>query len=279
MALANFDIEEVDNDSLLTVTGTQTPSDSDLQTVKQKCDVLSGDEAELEPDLEWVETEDMMNVDPQPEAEARGPRLTSKVSQLGLKFQGSLVMGLKRKKKKLTMYPQTSVGVIKAPPNKKVKTKKVASTDGGEPHTSSAVAAGTHMGSRKSRKGLKGATNGAGSKPRSTKSDLPPHIQDDLEDKWSNVVLPSLLLWCGDQLNVWTISDGDLTGVLTTIIQHVYPLFELSQNEVKHGSAIYNLVRSHSYPHDLNPKLLLAGRPVSTSRVGVTPQEMWRLRL
>ncbi|KAH0834699.1 hypothetical protein J3R83DRAFT_10226 [Lanmaoa asiatica] len=73
------------------------------------------------------------------------------------------------------------------------------------------------------------------------KSNLPPPLQDDPEDKWSNIVLPSLLLWCGDQANVWTVADSDLTHVLIAIIRHVYPSFNLTHNDVKHGSVIYNL--------------------------------------
>ncbi|KAH0837813.1 hypothetical protein J3R83DRAFT_6018, partial [Lanmaoa asiatica] len=66
---------------------------------------------------------------------------------------------------------------------------------------------------------------------KSTKSDLPPPLQDDPEDKWLNIVLPSLLLWCGDQANVWTVADSNLTHVLVAIIRHVYPSFNLTHND------------------------------------------------
>ena len=83
------------------------------------------------------------------------------------------------------------------------------------------------------------------------KCDLPQQLQDDPENKWTTQVLPSLLLWCGDQVNVWTIPDSELTHVVGAIIQHVYPLasFDIMQNYVIHGSVIYNLVHSHCCHH------------------------------
>lgn len=147
--------------------------------------------------------------------------------------------------------PQTAVGVVEALPNKKIKTEKVGSGNKRLRSIASddvpAVAITHAVSSRKSRRKVVSKEPLArGSKVRSTKSDLPQELQDDPEDKWSNVVLPCLLLWCGDQTNIWTITDNDLTRVLATIIRHVYPSFDVRQSDITHGSAIYNLVRSHS---------------------------------
>ena len=122
------------------------------------------------------------------------------------------------------------MGVIEALPKKKIKTEKVESGSSGLCQSVTSVAssvATTHAVSlRKSRKAVpKEPANAGGSRvTRSMKSDLPPELQDDPEDKWTNVVLPSLLMWCGDQANVWTIANSDLTCVLIAIIQHVYPV-------------------------------------------------------
>lgn len=137
--------------------------------------------------------------------------------------------------------PQTAVSVIEAHPDKKIKIEKVGNGDNGLYQASVAVTHAQVVSSRKSRKAIPKPAAG-GSRLKSTKSDLPPQLQDDPEDKWSNIVLPSLLLWCGDQANVWTISDSDLAHVLVAIIHHVYPSFNLTQSDVNHGSPIYKLV-------------------------------------
>ncbi|KAI6016537.1 hypothetical protein EDC04DRAFT_2945795 [Pisolithus marmoratus] len=53
-------------------------------------------------------------------------------------------------------------------------------------------------------------------------------------------VLPSLLLWYGNEGNVWSISEEDIIHVLKAIIRVVYPMFDRF-DEIHHGMAIYGL--------------------------------------
>ena len=78
---------------------------------------------------------------------------------------------------------------------------------------------------------------------KTTKANLPLLIQNDPDDKWSKNVLPSVILWYGDQGNVWSIKESELERVLTAIIDVVYPSFD-EIDEMKQGGHIYNLVRT-----------------------------------
>ncbi|KAI6013026.1 hypothetical protein EDC04DRAFT_2904768 [Pisolithus marmoratus] len=77
-------------------------------------------------------------------------------------------------------------------------------------------------------------------KGKVTKPDLPPLLQDDCDHKFAKNVLPSLLLWYGDETNVWSISEEDLTHTLKAIIWVVYPTFD-KFDEIHHRMAIYGL--------------------------------------
>ena len=79
-------------------------------------------------------------------------------------------------------------------------------------------------------------------KRKYTRSDLPDLMQEAAEDKWSKKVIPSLILWYGDEENVWSVDEEDLSHVLAAIIKTVYPTFN-KLDEIKHGLPIYSLVR------------------------------------
>ncbi|KAI5999122.1 hypothetical protein EDD15DRAFT_2136351, partial [Pisolithus albus] len=43
--------------------------------------------------------------------------------------------------------------------------------------------------------------------------------------KWAKLFLPTLLLWVGDQPNVWSVPEDNLVHALTEIAKVVYPTF------------------------------------------------------
>ncbi|KAH0834165.1 hypothetical protein J3R83DRAFT_11471 [Lanmaoa asiatica] len=209
MAVARLDVQdlEVNNDYR-----SLTPcANSVSMETKRKRDSQS-DIEDLSPEAEGMEVdiEDGTGGETQPSPETRDLHLTTK----------------------------TAVGIVKAPPKKKVKTEKTGSGNSVTPL-------------KKSRKISPKGTNVDASasletpisKAKSTKGDLPPLLQDDPDDKWSNIILPTLLLWFGDQQCIWSIPDDELTRVLVAIVKHVYRSKSVSelQHEIRHGSAIYNL--------------------------------------
>lgn len=76
------------------------------------------------------------------------------------------------------------------------------------------------------------------------KNDLPQPMWEDMKEKFMKVVLPSLVLWYGDEANIWSYSEESLANALAVIIGVVYPAFE-KFDKIGYGSAIYTLVCSH----------------------------------
>ena len=58
---------------------------------------------------------------------------------------------------------------------------------------------------------------------RFTNNDLPVMFLKDR--KWSKNVLPTLLLWLGDQPNIWSVPEGDLMHALREIIKVIFLKF------------------------------------------------------
>ncbi|KAI5981261.1 hypothetical protein EDD15DRAFT_2193745 [Pisolithus albus] len=66
-------------------------------------------------------------------------------------------------------------------------------------------------------------TRASNSSSRFTNSDLPPLFLKGR--KWAKLFLPTLLLWVGDQPNVWSVPEDNLVHALTEIAKVVYPTF------------------------------------------------------
>ncbi|KAN0082911.1 hypothetical protein V8E55_008706 [Tylopilus felleus] len=69
-------------------------------------------------------------------------------------------------------------------------------------------------------------------------------MQNDPDKKWSKVVLPCILLWYGDQANVWSIKEADLEDVIVNVVCYVYPSLvgdESNLVQMQHGGCIYDL--------------------------------------
>ncbi|KAG9310325.1 hypothetical protein JVU11DRAFT_9451 [Chiua virens] len=69
-------------------------------------------------------------------------------------------------------------------------------------------------------------------------------MQGDPDNKWSKQIFPSIIMWYGDQANIWNIKEPDLECALITIVGVVYLSFD-DINAMKHGGAIYNLAVQH----------------------------------
>lgn len=67
-------------------------------------------------------------------------------------------------------------------------------------------------------------------------------MRNDTEDKFSRVLLPSLLLWYGDCEDVWSINEQELISALKAIIKVVFPSGTDELNMITHKSPIYGLV-------------------------------------
>ncbi|KIK17802.1 hypothetical protein PISMIDRAFT_14835 [Pisolithus microcarpus 441] len=78
-------------------------------------------------------------------------------------------------------------------------------------------------------------------KGKATKLDLPPLLHNDCNLKFTKNILPSLLIWYGDEANIWSTSKEDLIHVLKAIIWVVYPMFD-KFDKIHHGMAIYKLI-------------------------------------
>ena len=59
--------------------------------------------------------------------------------------------------------------------------------------------------------------------------------------KWSKKVLPTLLLWLGDQPNVWSVPERDLIHALREIIKVIIPEFTDLQ-DIRPNMPIFFLV-------------------------------------
>lgn len=140
---------------------------------------------------------------------------------------------------------QNAIAVIEAPPNKKIKIEW--SESGNDLRDNVSCETANASTSRGSRKGVDGTPGPKQKNPRvkTTKNNLPLLMQDDPENKWSKIVLPSVILWYGDQENVWNVKEPDLEHALLHIISVVYPTFS-ELKEMKHGGHVYNLVRTAS---------------------------------
>ena len=59
--------------------------------------------------------------------------------------------------------------------------------------------------------------------------------------KWSKNVLLTLLLWLGDQPNIWSVPEGDLMHTLREIIKVIFPKFAGLQ-DIRPNMPIFSLV-------------------------------------
>ena len=102
-------------------------------------------------------------------------------------------------------------------------------------------------------------------KGRVTKTQLPDLMRNNREDKFTKVVLPSLLLWYGDHKDVWSISEEELLSTLKAIVKVVYPAYG-DLDMITHRSTIYGLVRRLVFllaSNSLSALLVAAGTPTS----------------
>ncbi|KAN0096961.1 hypothetical protein V8E55_001407, partial [Tylopilus felleus] len=80
---------------------------------------------------------------------------------------------------------------------------------------------------------------------KATKDNLPLIMQNNPDKKWSKVVLPCILLWYGDQANVWSIKKADLDDIIINVVCYVYPSLVGDKSnlvQMQHGGCIYDLV-------------------------------------
>ena len=59
--------------------------------------------------------------------------------------------------------------------------------------------------------------------------------------RWSKNVLPTLLLWLGDQPNVWSVPEEDLIHTLREITKVIFPKFTDLQ-DIRPNMPIFSLV-------------------------------------
>ncbi|KAI6017645.1 hypothetical protein PISMIDRAFT_123290, partial [Pisolithus microcarpus 441] len=76
---------------------------------------------------------------------------------------------------------------------------------------------------------------------RFTNSDLPPLFLKGR--KWAKTYLPTLLLWLGDQPNVWSVPEGDLVHALTEIAKVVYPTFT-TLDDIRPNMPVFSIVHT-----------------------------------
>ncbi|KIM51510.1 hypothetical protein SCLCIDRAFT_44625, partial [Scleroderma citrinum Foug A] len=74
---------------------------------------------------------------------------------------------------------------------------------------------------------------------RFTNNDLPMMFLKDR--RWSKNMLPTLLLWLGDQPNVWSIPEEDLIHALREITKVIFPKFTDLQ-DIHPNMPIFSLV-------------------------------------
>ncbi|KAI6025254.1 hypothetical protein BKA83DRAFT_90223, partial [Pisolithus microcarpus] len=75
---------------------------------------------------------------------------------------------------------------------------------------------------------------------RFTNGDLPPLFLKGR--KWAKLFLPTLLLWIGDQPNVWSVPEDNLVHALTEIAKVVYPTFN-TLDDIRPNMPIFAVVR------------------------------------
>ncbi|KAI5998887.1 hypothetical protein EDC04DRAFT_2975932 [Pisolithus marmoratus] len=129
---------------------------------------------------------------------------------------------------------ETSLMVIEPTPSKTTKAKKVV-----HPKSISISASGSSVGGDVA-VSHSDTTLSMKLKGKATKLDLLPLLRNDRDYKFAKNVLLSLLLWYGNEGNVWSISEEDIIHVLKAIIRVVYPMFDRF-DEIHHGMAIYGL--------------------------------------
>ena len=135
---------------------------------------------------------------------------------------------------------------------KKIKTEWVALAESG--NNVCQVATGDVPGASEvestataSRQSCKGAAvpKNPQAKLKATKDNLPLIMQNNPNKKWSKVVLPCILLWYGDQANVWSIKKADLEDVIINVVCYVYSSLVGDKSnlvQMQHGGCIYDLV-------------------------------------
>jgi len=74
---------------------------------------------------------------------------------------------------------------------------------------------------------------------RFTNNDLPALFLK--ERKWTKKFQTTLLLWLGDQPNVWAVPEDDLIHALREIIKVIYPTFT-NLDDVGPNTAIFSVV-------------------------------------
>ncbi|KAG6371948.1 hypothetical protein JVT61DRAFT_8962 [Boletus reticuloceps] len=208
VAVAHVDVDELTS---LMDPGNRTPQREQV-SLKRKFDSqsdLEGDEVTTEPASEG----EAMETDLKPRG--AGQRLTR----------------------------QNAVAIIEAPPIKKIKTESVEGADNvGQSITGNApsgeIATTPACTTARFHKGSSVPKN---ARTKATKGDLPPLMQNDPDGKWTKNVLPSIILWYGDQASVWNIKDSDLEHVLISIVGVVYPSFADIDEMKLEGGHIYDL--------------------------------------
>lgn len=73
-----------------------------------------------------------------------------------------------------------------------------------------------------------------------TQSDLPVLFRKGR--KWTKTFLPTLLLWLGDQPNVWAVPEEDLIRALKEITKVVYPTFTGNLDDIGPSMPIFSVV-------------------------------------
>ncbi|KIK80691.1 hypothetical protein PAXRUDRAFT_157995, partial [Paxillus rubicundulus Ve08.2h10] len=72
-------------------------------------------------------------------------------------------------------------------------------------------------------------------------TDLPPPCQDQCH--WRKILIPTVLLWCGSQTNIWKLTDAKiLLPALTEIFTTIYPNVKY---KVSAQGSIYGVVVQH----------------------------------
>jgi hypothetical protein len=72
-----------------------------------------------------------------------------------------------------------------------------------------------------------------------TNGNLPAELQ--IDRKWMKQILPALITWAGNQVDLWVIPDQSLMHALCIIITAIIPDFE-DLTAIHPGTAIFSLV-------------------------------------
>ncbi|KAI6018937.1 hypothetical protein BKA83DRAFT_4023517, partial [Pisolithus microcarpus] len=70
--------------------------------------------------------------------------------------------------------------------------------------------------------------------------------------KWAKIFLPTLLLWVGDQPNIWSVPEDNIVHALREIIKVVYPTF-VALDDVCPNTPIFSIAsqRLSGWRHSL----------------------------